>query len=365
MVMKINLDELFKEIKDEKENQTDINSKVLIVDGLNLYLRAFSVNPTMNDNGTHIGGITGFFNSLCVAIRQMSPTRCIIVFDGKGGSQNRRKLFEGYKAQRRGLRVRLNRAYDFEDADEEHKNAMKQLLRIADYLDHLPITVGIYDNVEADDVIGYLAKDVLKEQVVIMSTDKDFIQLVDERISIWNPPKKKLYNPELIKEDYGVTPKNHIFLKMIEGDGSDNVSGIYGIGIKTIQKDLTLITSEVDVTWEEFKDYLHKAIDNKTAKKLINGTTTVKLEENKKIEFNNLDLMELNYKLMKLGEVEISGTTKSNIRELIASSVSTINNLKFKEQFLEDQLYGAIPNLDSWLRLNFSKLNAFALKSKT
>jgi len=67
---------------------------------------------------------------------------------------------------------------------------------------------------------------------------------------------------------------------------------------------------------------------------------------------------------MKLGEVEISATSKSEIRELISAPVSTINNLKFKQQFLEDKLYSAIPNLDSWLRLHFSKLNGFALSTQ-
>ena len=66
---------------------------------------------------------------------------------------------------------------------------------------------------------------------------------------------------------------------------------------------------------------------------------------------------------MKLGEIEIGGSTKSKIRELIDSPVSTINNYKFKQQFLEDKLYSNIPNLNSWLRIHFNKLQAFALSS--
>ena len=103
------------------------------------------------------------------------------------------KIFEDYKGRRRGLRVRLNRAYDFEDESDEERNATRQLVRVADYLDNLPVSVLIYDNIEADDVIGYLAKEIFKQQVVIMSTDKDFLQLVDDRISIYNPTKKKVY----------------------------------------------------------------------------------------------------------------------------------------------------------------------------
>lgn len=245
------------------------------------------------------------------------------------------------------MRVRLNRAYDFEDADDEHKNAMRQLLRIADYLEELPITILIHDNIEADDVIAYLAKEVFNEKVIIMSTDADFVQLVDDRISIWNPPRRKLYTPELVKEDYEFTPNNYIYFKMIDGDKSDNVPGVKGIGIKTIQKDLNLICDKVDISWDELKDYLNKSIDNNTAKKLL----------------TNIELLERNYKLMKLGEVEISAKTKSEIRELIDVPVRSINNYQFKRRFLEDKLYSAIPNLDSWLRLNFSKLNGYALST--
>ena len=301
----------------------------------------------MNDDGTHIGGITGFFNSLCFAIRQITPTRCVMIFDGKGGSQRRRQLFEDYKANRRGLRVRLNRAYDFEDADEEHKNAMRQLLRISDYLETLPITVLIHDNVEADDVIAYLATEVFDEKVVIMSTDGDFVQLVNERISVWNPPRKKLYTPTLVKDDYEFTPNNYVYLRILSGDKSDNIPGVRGIGIKTVQKHLPIITGDDDISFDVFKDFLKNNVDNPIIKKL----------------FDNMDIIERNYQLMKLGEININGTTKSHIREQISSPVSSTNTNKFKQLFLVDKLYSAIPNLNSWLSLNFLKLNEFSKKT--
>ena len=301
----------------------------------------------MNDDGTHIGGITGFFNSLCFAIRQITPTRCVMIFDGKGGSQRRRQLFEDYKANRRGLRVRLNRAYDFEDADEEHKNAMRQLLRISDYLETLPITVLIHDNVEADDVIAYLATEVFDEKVVIMFTDGDFVQLVNERISVWNPPRKKLYTPTLVKDDYEFTPNNYVYLRILSGDKSDNIPGVRGIGIKTVQKHLPIITGDDDISFDVFKDFLKNNVDNPIIKKL----------------FDNIDIIERNYQLMKLGEININGTTKSHIREQISSPVSSTNTNKFKQLFLVDKLYSAIPNLNSWLSLNFLKLNEFSKKT--
>ena len=77
--------------------KTYLNDKILIVDGLNTFIRAFAVNPAINDDGAHIGGIVGFLKSLRYAIDILKPTRCIIVFDGKDGSKRRRKLYPEYK----------------------------------------------------------------------------------------------------------------------------------------------------------------------------------------------------------------------------------------------------------------------------
>ena len=345
---KIDLQGIFDKIQKDKEQEKNVNSKVLLVDGMNAYLRAFSVNPTMNDDGTHIGGITGFFNTINLAIRQQHPTRCIIIFDGEGGSLRRRKIYPEYKENRHGLRTRLNRTYDFSSPDEEYNESMRQLIRIGDYIDNLPLTMIIQNNAEADDVIAYLAKKIFTEQVVIMSTDADFVQLVDDRISIWNRPRKKLYTPELVKEDYDFTPKNFIYFRLIDGDKSDNVPGIKGIGIKTVQKNLPLICEDVDVEWEEFLDHLEKSVNNETAKKIL----------------DHKDELLRNYELMKLGEVQLSGSTKTVLRELIDQPISLINKFKIKQLFLEDKLYSAIPNVDSWLMINYNKLNAFALSTQ-
>ena len=77
------------------------NEKVLIIDGLNTFIRVFSVIPTTNDDGTHIGGIVGFLKSIGYTINMFRPSRCILMFDGKGGSSRRRKAYPEYKAKRK------------------------------------------------------------------------------------------------------------------------------------------------------------------------------------------------------------------------------------------------------------------------
>ena len=343
----MNISELMKDIRKDHERPKTLNSKVLIVDGLNAYKRAFSVTPTLNDDGEHIGGITGFFVTISYAIKLTQPTRCIIVFDGKGGSVRRKNLYPEYKENRKGLRLRLNRKYDFKDHDEEYKSAMQQLIRVSDYLDLLPITTIMLDNVEADDVIGYLSQ-YFDEKVVIMSNDRDFLPLVSDDVSVWNATRKKLYTPDLVYDDYGFTPNNYLLFRLVEGDKSDNIPGVKGIGIKTIQKDISELTGSQDIEIHDFFDSL-KENENKTSQKL----------------YNHLDELKRNYVLMQLNNVDISGTIKSKIRELVDAPISIMNKTKFKSQFLNDKLYHAFPNVDSWLNITFNTLNIFALQTQS
>ena len=86
---------LLQEIETEKELQGNLHrdSKVLIVDGMNLFIRTFSAIPTLNEDGQHIGGLSGFLQSLAATVRMVNPTRVVVVFDGKGGSLRRKKIY--------------------------------------------------------------------------------------------------------------------------------------------------------------------------------------------------------------------------------------------------------------------------------
>ena len=85
----------------------------------------------------------------------------------------------------------------------------RQFVWLNELLHGLPLTTMIYDGVEADDIIAYIGTNILKEdeQAVIMSTDKDFLQLVNDTTIVWSPTKKKMYNKSLVKEEYGIGVK--------------------------------------------------------------------------------------------------------------------------------------------------------------
>ena len=104
----------------QKDDTSNPNSRVLIIDGLNLYLRTFAVNGMLNDRGVPIGGMMGFLKSLAYAIRETNPTRVMVVYDGAGGSQRRRKLHPNYKGNRKPGK-RITRWDAFKNVEEENK----------------------------------------------------------------------------------------------------------------------------------------------------------------------------------------------------------------------------------------------------
>ena len=311
------------------------NDKVLIIDGLNTFIRVFSVIPTTNDDGIHVGGIVGFLRSIGYTINMIRPTRTIIVFDGKGGSNRRRKIYPEYK-QNRKTKYRVNRSYDFASQEDEKHNMIMQLQRIVEYLDTLPVTVLSYDNIEADDTIGYLCRQVLTDsQITVMSTDKDFLQLANGRIKIWSPTKKKMYDEKMVMDEYGISSGNVIWYRVLDGDKSDNIPGVRGLGLKTIQKKLPFLSENRIVNIDEVVDVLPES----------------------------KDIIELNYKLMQLSDVDISASTKTKIIDRISEPINRLIKFKFEKMFLEDKLFTALPNVTSWLANNFNQLNRYAEKT--
>ena len=311
------------------------NDKVLIIDGLNTYIRVFSVIPTTNPDGIHIGGIVGFLKSIGYIINMIRPTRVIITFDGKGGSVRRRKLYPEYK-QKKKTKYRVNRSHDFASPEDEKQNMIMQLQRIVEYLDTLPVTVLSYDNIEADDTIGYICRQVLTDsKITIMSTDKDFLQLANSRIKIWSPTKKKMYDEDAVLNEYGISSHNFIWYRVIDGDKSDNIPGVRGFGLKTINKKLPFLSESRIVDIDE---------------------VITELPESK-------DIIELNYKLMQLSDVDISGSVKSKIIQRVNEPINRLVKYKFQTMVLEDKLFTALPNVTSWLLNHFNQLNHYAEKT--
>jgi len=325
----------------ESENQNK-NSKVLIIDGLNLFLRTFSVNGSLNDLGVPVGGLIGFLKSLAYTIRTLTPTRVIIVFDGVGGSYRRRKIHPEYKANRKpGKRVTKWDA--FRSVRDERAAMEAQFSRLSEYLDYLPLDVITIDNIEADDTIAYISQNVIREgEIIIMSTDRDFLQLVDHRITVWSPIKRIFYTPEKILEEFKVPAYNFLTYKILLGDKSDNIEGVKGLGPKKIPK--------------VFPDIIDKKF---TLNEVINYSSTQEGPMYTRV-IESEDQLHLNEKLMDLKEVDISGNIKMKIQDQTTSPINWLSKNDFIMLYVEDKMGDALGSVDMWLNQHFLKLNSFA-----
>ena len=343
--------DILKQIDEEHKSFGDLhrNSKTLVIDGLNTFIRSWSTAPNLNDNGDHIGGIVGTLKSIGFAIRTINPTRVIIVFDGKGGSQSRKEIYSGYKSERgkNKIKMRLNRAASVEMNPEEESASMKrQMTALGDLLSVLPVTIMIYDGIEADDVMAYIATTLKQEneKVVIMSSDKDFLQLVNKDVSAYSPSKKKMYDIDGVIEEYGFHPHNFINFRMIDGDKSDNVEGLPGLGAKTIIKSFPILTEETTHTTESMLEYIKTLPKKSKAHELFE---------------NNLEILKRNRKLMQLSEPMFSGNLRMKIMDRYDESTPKFDKQSFLKLGLKHRILDGFANVTDWLQSTFSHISKF------
>jgi DNA polymerase-1 len=322
----------------------ELNS-ILIIDGLNAFLRNFTMINHINQDGHHIGGLTGFLKSIGYAIRMVDPTKVVIVFDGVGGSNARRNLFPDYKANRNVNRV-TNYSI-FQTKDEEQESINNQMERLIQYLKCLPVSVISVDGLEADDIIGYLATKFQTyeetQKVTIMSADKDFLQLVSDKVHCYSPTKKKIYTPKDVLEEFGVSSNNFINYKILMGDASDNIPGISGLGPKKLIKLFPELISNTKVELDE--------IINSSASKVNENKLYLSVVERRHQLFINQQLMSLN------GDF-LSPENKQLVREAFTNSYE-LNIPIFLQLYSNDKLGESIPNVQSWLTQLFGYPNSF------
>ena len=337
------MEDIFSLLDNIKEGDSlNVNDRVLIVDGLNLYLRVFAVNGALNDNGVPVGGLTGFLRSLAYAIREVNPTRVIIVYDGAGGSQRRRKIHPEYKSNRKPGK-RITRWDAFKNSTEEKESMKIQFSRLIEYLDFLPINVISIDKIEADDTIAYIAHTLLDKEVTIMSADQDFLQLVSDRITVWSPTKKKFYTPRMVEADYGVPAHNFLMYKVLMGDKSDNIEGVKGLGPKKLPKIVPDLLTQTTLDLDFILEHAGKGEE----------------PMHKKISESEIQLR-LNEELMDLKNPPVSGELKLRIQRLIEAPINLLSRNDFIIMYNDDQLGNAIKSPDLWLKEHFIKLNTFA-----
>jgi 5'-3' exonuclease len=294
--------------------------RVMIIDAMNLYLRNFIINPSLSTNGAPLGGLKGFLASLQKLSREIKPDAILIIWDGPGGSRRRRQQNENYKAGRKPIRV--NRQTDMSE-EQLIANQAWQMLRLMEYLNELPVVQYRFDEVEADDVIAYATQieHFAGWQKVIVSSDKDFLQLCNDETVLFRPIQKKVHTKLNIVEDFDIHPRNFAMARAIAGDASDNLKGVPRAGLKSIAKNLTFFREDKDVTLQEIFDFcLH--IDSK-AKFFTNV-------------LSHRDIIIENYKLMQLHSPALSLQCKNKVHYAIENFEFDYNKTEILRMMNQD-----------------------------
>ncbi len=196
-------------------------SRILLVDGTNsLYRAFFAIPPLRAPDGTPTNAAYGFVNMLMKVIREEAPDRVIVVFDARGPTF-RHKLYDAYKANR----------------EAQPEDLAVQFPIVRELVDAYRIPVVSVPDFEADDVIATLVERAPKDaQISIVSTDKDLMQLVSDRVTLLDGVKDRRYGPSEVEDRFGVGPDRILDLRSLVGDPSDNIPGVKGIGEKGAAK---------------------------------------------------------------------------------------------------------------------------------
>jgi DNA polymerase-1 len=314
--------------------------RVLIIDALNMFLRAYIVDPSLSANGEPIGGFKGSLKIVQKLVRMTKPDEIVIVWDGPNGSRKRRSMDKNYKAGRKP--IRLNRNIAEQSEEEQMNNRVWQQTRSIEYFNEMPIIQVMIAEVEADDVIAYLTQMRHYDgwQKVIVSNDKDFYQLCDDETVVYRPTSDVVYNKKLIVEELGVHPCNMALARALVGDASDNLPGIKSVGFKTIQRRLGFLGSAKDYTIDDVVSYCAK-VD----KKLKFHTNIIDGEK----------IISHNYKMMQLYSPMMSPQSKDFVRNAVENFECNFNKIEIMKKMRDDG-FGELNWKD--LELHLNKINS-------
>jgi DNA polymerase-1 len=195
---------------------------IILIDGSSYLYRAFHAMPSLtNSKGFPTGAVYGIVNMLRKLLSEYDPEKIAVVFDAKGKTF-RDDLYEKYKANRKAMPDEL----------------IQQIEPIHKIIKAMGLPILMVEGVEADDVIGTLAKQAAKKnQATLISTgDKDLAQLVDNYITLVNTMTGTILNPESVKEKFGIPPERIVDYLALVGDTVDNIPGVPQVGPKTAVK---------------------------------------------------------------------------------------------------------------------------------
>jgi len=219
---------------------------------MNLFVRSWAAYPQMSSHGYQMGGCIGFLKTLKRIVNETQPSKVIVAWEG-GGSQRRRNIYPDYKLGRRP--EKLNRFYG-QDIPESEENRKHQLMSLLAMLKHTPVCQVYVSDCEGDDIIAFLCEGPFRDhEKIIVSSDKDMYQLLNEKTKIYSLHRKTVLSSENVFEEYRIKTHNFAIAKALCGDPGDNIPGIKGIGFKTAMSKFPMLGSDSSVILQEVIDF--------------------------------------------------------------------------------------------------------------
>jgi DNA polymerase-1 len=315
--------------------------RLMIIDSLNLFIRNYVVDPSMSTHGQPLGGLKGYFKSLQKLIRDVKPDGIVVVWDGQGGSRKKKAIIKDYKDGRKP--IRLNRDVKNLTEDQEIQNKVWQQLRVIEYLNCMPIIQFLEKEVEADDLISVVARhEKFKDwDKVIVSSDKDFIQLCDNTTVLYRPIQNEVLTTKKILEQFGIHPNNFAIARAMAGDPSDNIDGVKGLGLTTISKRMPFLAEEKEHITEDVLNFCKQQITEGSKLKMFQSVLDA--AEQVHINFSVMQLKSPNMSYQVLKKVDYSLDNYSP-----EFNLTEVRKMMIEDGFGEvkfDELYAALKKI--------------------
>jgi 5'-3' exonuclease len=318
-------------------------TKTLLIDGNSLLQLGFHGLKNFQDKNANLGAVFYFLNTIKKLITEYSFNKVVVAWDGPKNYESRRKVYKNYKIKRANKRL----------SDEQTESLYSQKVRIQQYLEEIFIRQCEFEGYEADDCIAFYCLNNSNEEVTILSNDRDLTQLVSDKVNL-----KLLNKPDVIKkgdkikfEKHFIPVENIKVIKIICGDSSDDISGIKGVGIKTVINTVPEIL-EKNINLEYFlymcRDKFLKGESNFRVNNIIRGLT-------KEGELGD-NFFERNKFLVDLSKTLLPKEAQKEIKQLIKENMDpegrSYKNLL--RMMMQDGLFNFIGNSDESF-LNFTK----------
>ena len=305
----------------------------LIVDGLNLFTRHYVANPSTSENGESVGGIVGTLGAISRLSERFKPDRVVVVWES-GGSLRKRAIYRDYKSGRRPQR--LNRYY-LDDIPDTVQNRNRQVEILISILSNLPVVQLYIRDCEADDLIGYMCKYKFKDwKKVIVSSDKDYYQLLDKETLIYSPTWKKFVSFKEVKNKFGVSSENFCLAKSICGDTSDSIPGVMGAGFKTVAKRFPFLLDGEKISISDIITECKQKIESgsrvKVYQEIIDSEDVIR----RNLKLIRLDTNNLSHMQIKklVDEIDTFEPARNKIKVLRILKKEAIQNVNIDRFFL-------------------------------